>query len=49
MIAVDRWLQDTGIDARLIMQVHDELVLEVAEQHVDHVTDMLKRLMPALR
>ncbi len=29
MIDVDRWLADSGSDARLIMQVHDELVLEV--------------------
>ncbi|WP_297920196.1 DNA polymerase I [Metallibacterium sp.] len=29
MIAVDAWLQTRGDDAHLIMQVHDELVLEV--------------------
>ena len=29
MIDVDRWLAESGADARLIMQVHDELVLEV--------------------
>ncbi|MDH3417961.1 MAG: DNA polymerase I [Gammaproteobacteria bacterium] len=29
MIDVDRWLTESGADARLIMQVHDELVLEV--------------------
>jgi DNA polymerase-1 len=29
MIAVDAWLQTSKVDARLIMQVHDELVLEV--------------------
>ena len=30
MINVDRWLQESGFPARLIMQVHDELVFEVA-------------------
>ena len=37
MIAVDAWLPESGLDARMIMQVHDELVLEVAEAHVDAV------------
>ncbi|NJN52094.1 MAG: DNA polymerase I [Gammaproteobacteria bacterium] len=31
MIEVDRWLATSGIDALMIMQVHDELVFEVAE------------------
>ena len=31
MVAVDGWLQESGLDARVILQVHDELVLEVRE------------------
>ena len=31
MIEVDRWLADSALDAKMIMQVHDELVFEVAE------------------
>jgi DNA polymerase-1 len=31
MIAVDDWLTDSAIDAKMIMQVHDELVFEVAD------------------
>src|SRR6202171_2714629 len=34
MIEVDAWLQSSRIPARLIMQVHDELVLEVADEAV---------------
>src|SRR5258707_10250853 len=34
MIEVDSWLQSSRIPARLIMQVHDELVLEVADEAV---------------
>jgi DNA polymerase-1 len=34
MIAVDAWLQSSRRPARLIMQVHDELVLEVADDAV---------------
>ncbi|WP_303908778.1 DNA polymerase I [Thiohalomonas denitrificans] len=32
MIAVDGWLLQGSVDARMIMQVHDELVFEVAEE-----------------
>ncbi len=45
MISVDRWLGESGEDARLIMQVHDELVLEVAENRVDAVVEALEQLM----
>jgi len=37
MLTVDAWLPDSGLDALMIMQVHDELVLEVAEADVDAV------------
>jgi DNA polymerase-1 len=37
MLAVNRYLNDSGQDARVIMQVHDELVLEVAEACLDEV------------
>lgn len=45
MIAVDGWLQDSGIDARIILQVHDELVLEVREELIDEVSAKIKSLM----
>ena len=35
MIEVDSWLQSSRIPARLIMQVHDELVLEVADEGIE--------------
>jgi len=37
MINVQAWLNETQLDARIIMQVHDELVLEVAESQLDQV------------
>lgn len=37
MVDVHYWLQDAGFDARIIMQVHDELVLEVADGDVEAV------------
>ena len=35
MIDVDRWLAESRIDAQMIMQVHDELVFEVADADVE--------------
>ena len=32
MIDVDTWLTETALDAKMIMQVHDELVFEVADE-----------------
>ena len=47
MLSVDRWLQHGDADARMIMQVHDELVLEVATGEVSTVCDQLCELMSA--
>jgi DNA polymerase-1 len=37
MIAVQQWLDSSAAPARMIMQVHDELVFEVDENSVDEV------------
>jgi len=37
MLAVNAYLFQSGVDARVIMQVHDELVLEVAEDQLEAV------------
>jgi len=48
MIEVDRWCAGEGRgDARLIMQVHDELVLEVREGAADRVADAVRERMVA--
>jgi DNA polymerase-1 len=47
MIAVDAWLPESGLDAKMIMQVHDELVLEVAEDVVDSVVEGVSQRMSA--
>ncbi|MBT8073587.1 MAG: DNA polymerase I [Xanthomonadales bacterium] len=41
MIRVDDWLQSEEPGARLVMQVHDELVLEVEESSLDSVREKL--------
>jgi len=45
MIDVDRWLTDARFDARLIMQVHDELVFEVRNEVVDELVARVPTLM----
>jgi DNA polymerase-1 len=45
MIAVQRWLDEARLQTLLIMQVHDELVLEVPEAELDTVKTNLKALM----
>lgn len=47
MIQVDEWLAKQQLDARIIMQVHDELVLEVAETELEPVIDGLVTRMSA--
>jgi len=47
MVAVDNWLASSGLDARVILQVHDELVLEVREDLVDQVRDEIRQHMSA--
>jgi DNA polymerase-1 len=37
MIAVQRWLDDEKLESRLLLQVHDELILEVPERELDRV------------
>ncbi|MCR4507709.1 DNA polymerase I [Pseudomonas sp. 32.2.56] len=45
MVRVDNWLNESGLDAKVILQVHDELVLEVREDLVAQVSEQIKPLM----
>ncbi len=45
MIDVSRWLSDDLLQSKLIMQVHDELVLEVPEAELDLVKEKLPQIM----
>ena len=47
MLDVDVWLIKEKPDAKMLMQVHDELVLEVADQDVAQVKQMLPKIMSA--
>jgi DNA polymerase-1 len=45
MIAVDGWLREGKLKSKLVMQVHDELVLEVPEAELEHVKKELPEHM----
>jgi DNA polymerase-1 len=47
MIAVDGWIEEDAPGAGMIMQVHDELVLEVREDRVEHACERIRALMEA--
>lgn len=50
MIDVDRWLGESRIDAMMIMQVHDELVFEVADADVEQlVQEVSTRMVAAVK
>ena len=48
MLAVDRSITEQNLQMRMIMQVHDELVLEVSEDDVDQTRAMLNSLMTSV-
>lgn len=45
MIKVYEYLQESGVDAKLILQVHDELILEVREDIAIELEDKIKEIM----
>ena len=48
MLAVDKSITEQNLQMRMIMQVHDELVLEVSEDDVDQTRAMLNSLMTSV-
>ena len=45
MLVLDAWLAESKAPVRMIMQVHDELVFEVASEAVDDVTPLIRERM----
>ncbi|HWU98837.1 MAG TPA: DNA polymerase I [Oxalicibacterium sp.] len=45
MIAVQDWLEHEKLQSKMVMQVHDELVLEVPETELDLIREKLPQLM----
>ncbi len=48
MVAVDDWLRAEAMEAKLVMQVHDELVLDVPDAEVEAVAGSLPGLMSSV-
>jgi DNA polymerase-1 len=45
MVRLDRELRESGLPATLLLQVHDELVLETAPEHVERVASLVRTAM----
>ncbi len=45
MLTVDRWIMESGLDIRMIMQVHDELVFEISEASVEAARANVRQAM----
>ena len=45
MIRADKALQDNGCASRIILQIHDELVIEVAPGETEQVSALVKDAM----
>lgn len=45
MIRIDQWLREESVPARMIMQVHDELVFEAAESDLETLTAKVQKYM----
>lgn len=48
MIAVQAWIEEKHLKSLLVLQVHDELVLEVPEDELEIVKEALPRLMQSV-
>jgi len=48
MVSVQNWLDSSSLKSKLIMQVHDELVLEVPEDELEAVKSNVQQLMQSV-
>jgi DNA polymerase-1 len=47
MVNIDKAIRDRGLKSRMIIQVHDELIFEVAPGELMEVQAMASELMPS--
>ena len=45
MIRMDEALEEAGLNARMLLQVHDELVFEVPDEEIDDTIPVIRRVM----
>jgi DNA polymerase-1 len=48
MINVDHWLRNDGLKTNIIMQVHDELILETPEEELELILAQVPQRMAAI-
>jgi len=48
MIKVAKWLEEEKLESRLILQVHDELILECPQNEAEYVCKKLKEIMESV-
>ena len=45
MLSTDKWINKSKVKAKMIMQVHDELVFEVLTSEVEETSEQVRRDM----
>ncbi len=45
MIHIDKWLSESNLQARMLLQIHDELVFEMPDSEIEIVSNEVKRQM----
>jgi len=48
MIKIDQWIQHSGLDIKMLMQVHDELVFQIATHDVTHAKPAIIEAMTSI-
>jgi DNA polymerase-1 len=48
MVEVERWLAESDLGATMLLQVHDELLLQCAIEHEPQLAEMLRRVMQSV-
>jgi len=48
MIRVSDWMQSSGAHAKIIMQVHDELVIEAETSSLQSIIDSVRNIMESV-
>lgn len=48
MIAVQKWIEQDKLKSKLILQVHDELLMEVPDEEVELVKEKLPAIMDSV-
>lgn len=45
IVAIDKWLKENGLDAYVVLTVHDSILVDAADDIVDYVAANVKRIM----